>query len=129
MPDEPGWYPDPKGEANFRFFDGRKWTKSVAADRPAGAEVDTGPVVGGLMGLLDHQPERMPMIAESDPEPLWGKEQPLLNPPPDAPPPTPPPAQVAPPPPPPPPAADPPPPPPPPRAAPPPPPPPPPPSR
>ena len=49
MPDEPGWYPDPKREANFRFFDGRKWTKSVAADRPGGAAGDEGPVVGGLM--------------------------------------------------------------------------------
>jgi hypothetical protein len=106
MPDEPGWYPDPKGEANFRFFDGRKWTKSVAADRPGGAAVEDGPVTGGLMGLLDHQPERVPMIAEGDPEPLWGKEQPLLNPPtaaPAAPPPPPPPPAAAPPPPPPPP--------------------------
>jgi len=114
MPDTPGWYPDPKGEANYRFFDGRKWTKSVAADPPVATEHDTGPVVGGLMGLLDHQPERIPMIAESDPEPLWGKEQPLYDPSPasaPAPAPAEPPAQAAPPPPPaapppPPPAAD-----------------------
>ncbi len=119
MPDEPGWYPDPKGEANFRFFDGRKWTKSVAADPPNSATGDDGPVVGGLMGLLDHQPERMPMIAEGDPEPLWGKEQPLYTqaptPPaaPETPPPPPPPPPRAAPPPPPPPAPPPPPPPPP----------------
>ncbi len=106
MPEEPGWYPDPKGEANFRFYDGRKWTKSVAADRPdATEEHDDGPVVGGLMGLLEHQPERIPMDAEGDLKPLWGKEQPLLAPPgasaPAAPTPAPPPAAAPPPPPPP----------------------------
>jgi hypothetical protein len=60
MPEEPGWYPDPKGEANFRFHDGRKWTKSVA-DAPPGAErPDDGPVEGGLLGLLAHQPVNQP---------------------------------------------------------------------
>jgi hypothetical protein len=127
MPDEPGWYPDPKGEANYRFYDGRKWTKSVAADRPDAEGTSDGPVVGGLMGLLDHRPERVPMAAEEDPEPLWGREQPLLDPNVDvspprqsapAPPPPPPESAPAPPPPPPPPSsasAPPPPPPPPPR--------------
>jgi len=107
MPDEPGWYPDPKGEANFRFYDGRKWTKSVAAERPDAQVASDGPVVGGLMGLLDHRPERVPMGLEDDPEPLWGREQPLLDPVAEtAPPPPPPPSAPAPPPPPPPPPRD-----------------------
>ncbi len=109
MPDEPGWYPDPKGEANFRFYDGRRWTKSVAAESPTAEVTKDEPVVGGLMGLLEHQPERVPMGREDEPKPLWGKEQPLIEAPeaaapapPPAPAAAPPPAPVAPPPPPPP---------------------------
>jgi hypothetical protein len=64
MPDEPGWYPDPKGQANFRFHDGRKWTNSVADDKPGEVRVDDGPVEGGLLGLLDHQPINTPMEPE-----------------------------------------------------------------
>src|SRR3954470_20364469 len=61
MPDEPGWYPDPKNEAPFRFYDGRKWTKSVADQQPQAARVDDGPVEGGLMGLLEHERVNEPM--------------------------------------------------------------------
>ena len=72
MPDEPGWYPDPKGEANFRFYDGRRWTKSLAADHARGRPGEQPPVVeGGLMGLLDVQPEFVPMEPEAPPPPRW----------------------------------------------------------
>ena len=72
MPDEPGWYPDPKGEANFRFYDGRRWTKSVAAQRPDAVAEEQPPVVaGGLMGLLDVEPEFIPMEPEAPPPPKW----------------------------------------------------------
>jgi len=64
MPDEPGWYADPSGEANFRFYDGRKWTNSLAAEKPGEVREDDGPVVGGLMGLLEHQPINTPMEPE-----------------------------------------------------------------
>jgi hypothetical protein len=68
MPEEPGWYPDPKGEANFRFYDGRKWTKSLAAEPPVVERPDDGPVEGGLLGLLAHQPVDPPIEPEQ-PEP------------------------------------------------------------
>jgi hypothetical protein len=72
MPDEPGWYPDPKGEANFRFYDGRRWTKSLAADLPDAVTEEQPPAVaGGLMGLLDVQPEFIPMEPEAPPAPRW----------------------------------------------------------
>ena len=123
MPEEPGWYPDPKGEANFRFYDGRKWTKTVAAEKPAAERPDDGPVEGGLMGLLDHMPVNRPMEPEAAPPPRYFDEHhpPTAEstaPPPPLPAekPPPPPAQ-APPPPPPPPAPTPPPPPPPPPPA------------
>ena len=64
MPDEPGWYADPKGQANFRFYDGRKWTNSVAAEMPGEVREDDGPVEGGLLGLLDHQPINTPLEPE-----------------------------------------------------------------
>src|SRR4029079_15189274 len=55
MPEEAGWYPDPKNEAPFRFYDGRKWTKSVADQQPQAERIDDGPVEGGLLGLLEHE--------------------------------------------------------------------------
>jgi hypothetical protein len=130
MPDEPGWYPDPRGEANFRFYDGRRWTKSLAAAMPEAVQEEQPPVVeGGLMGLLDVQPEFVPMEPEAPPPPRWASagaqernpnagqprqpaaSQPTAPPPAAAPPPVaappvaPPPAAAAPPPPPPPPPA------------------------
>ena len=76
MPDEPGWYPDPKGEANLRFYDGRRWTKSVATELPEAAREEQPPVVaGGLMGLLDVQPEFIPMEPEAPPAPRWGSSE------------------------------------------------------
>jgi Protein of unknown function (DUF2510) len=76
MPDEPGWYPDPKGEANFRFYDGRRWTKSLAAERPDAVQEEQPPAVaGGLMGLLDVQPEFIPMEPEEAPAPRWAPAQ------------------------------------------------------
>ncbi len=76
MPDEPGWYPDPKGEANFRFYDGRRWTKSLAAERPeVVTEEQPPPLAGGLMGLLDVQPEFIPMEPEAPPPPKWASAQ------------------------------------------------------
>ena len=64
MPEEAGWYPDPKNEAPFRFYDGRKWTKSVADQQPGADRVDDGPVEGGLLGLLEHQPVNEPLDPE-----------------------------------------------------------------
>ncbi|MGZ4709865.1 MAG: DUF2510 domain-containing protein [Acidimicrobiales bacterium] len=66
MPEEPGWYPDPKNEAPFRFFDGRKWTKSVADQQTGADRVDDGPVEGGLLGLLEHQPVNEPLPPEAN---------------------------------------------------------------
>jgi Protein of unknown function (DUF2510) len=66
MPDEPGWYPDPKGEANYRFHDGRKWTKSVA-EEPPNLVAEEDHVEGGLLGLLEHQPENQPFADASTP--------------------------------------------------------------
>jgi hypothetical protein len=72
MPDDPGWYPDPKGEANFRFYDGRRWTKSLAAEPPIPVQEEQPPAVaGGLMGLLEVQPEFIPMEPEAPPAPRW----------------------------------------------------------
>jgi len=65
MPEEAGWYPDPKNEAPFRFYDGRKWTKSVADQQPGAERVDDGPVEGGLLGLLEHQPVNEPLQPEA----------------------------------------------------------------
>ena len=68
MPDEPGWYPDPKQEANFRFFDGRRWTKSLADSPPLPVdEEQPPPVAGGIMGLLEVQPEFVPLEPEAPP--------------------------------------------------------------
>jgi hypothetical protein len=77
MPEEPGWYEDPKHEANFRFYDGRRWTKSVAERRPDMVEEEPPPAVaGGLLGLLDVQPEFIPMEPEAPPPPRWSTTAP-----------------------------------------------------
>ncbi len=77
MPEEPGWYEDPKHEANFRFYDGRRWTKSVAEQRPDMVQEEPPPpVAGGLMGLLEVQPEFVPMEPEAPPAPRWATAAP-----------------------------------------------------
>jgi Protein of unknown function (DUF2510) len=110
MPEEPGWYPDPKEEANYRFYDGRKWTKSLAAEPPVAERPDDGPVEGGLLGLLEHQPVNTPLDPElhtppprTDPDahvplapPAWSSV-PVAETPPPPPPPPPPPAPPPPP--------------------------------
>ena len=82
MPDDPGWYADPKGEANFRFYDGRKWTNSVAVEKPGEVREDDGPVEGGLMGLLEHQPINTPLEPEKPFQPPAATPSPPPPPPP-----------------------------------------------
>ncbi len=42
----PGWYADPGGSAEFRWWDGRSWTDALSPDREAAAPVDARPTGG-----------------------------------------------------------------------------------
>lgn len=36
---DPGWYADPQGLAQFRYWDGRQWTSHVSGPSPSGGDV------------------------------------------------------------------------------------------
>src|SRR6476661_4176848 len=43
-PPPPGWYPDPTGGSNLRWFDGARWTHHTAAPQSSGQAVKAASV-------------------------------------------------------------------------------------
>lgn len=49
---QPGWFPDPAGTPQLRYFDGRQWTSSYSQLPPPPKKGGAGKVVLGVIGAL-----------------------------------------------------------------------------
>lgn len=57
----PGWYPDPQGEHQFRYWDGAAWTDHVH-DEPAGAVADPVATVATASAAVAPRPAGSPPL-------------------------------------------------------------------